>query len=367
MAKIKLKKAQKELDKIIKETNKNIDNLSLESKELSDVLEEIQLVFDQIRGLSDEKRKFYREIKHKYFAWKELVKQIEDEVDKFEIKVPGMGAVGAGMGVTTVTMGPRIAMGIATTYGVASTGTAISSLSGAVAERAALAWLGGGALSAGGGGVAAGEGFLLMLGPAGWIVTGVSLVASGVLFYVGNKDKKRVKRIFYDICKRETKRYNLAIIEMNEKKEEIIIQKNGLNNAIEMIKDYGFDYNKMTEEQQYNLGKWFNLMSSSVQLLERKIENLKEFYTDVDFRDYIKNVNPKIEEDEKDILYYKQAIIVLSNMLHNILLDETDKKIMFKILRKNKKFIKSLKIKKKEFKKNILSLSLNAIDYKNNN
>lgn len=48
------------------------------------------------------------------------------------------------------------AMGVAFTVGTASTGTAISTLSGAVATKAALAWLGGGALSAGGWGVAGG-------------------------------------------------------------------------------------------------------------------------------------------------------------------------------------------------------------------
>ena len=52
--------------------------------------------------------------------------------------------------------------GIATTFGVASTGTAISTLSGAAATNAALAWLGGGALAAGGGGMAAGEAFLTL-------------------------------------------------------------------------------------------------------------------------------------------------------------------------------------------------------------
>ena len=40
--------------------------------------------------------------------------------------------------------------------GSASTGTAIASLSGAAATKATLAWLGGGALAAGGGGVAMG-------------------------------------------------------------------------------------------------------------------------------------------------------------------------------------------------------------------
>lgn len=48
------------------------------------------------------------------------------------------------------------AMGLAALIGTASTGTAIGSLSGAAATNATLAWLGGGALSAGGAGVTGG-------------------------------------------------------------------------------------------------------------------------------------------------------------------------------------------------------------------
>ena len=53
-------------------------------------------------------------------------------------------------------------------YGSASTGTAISTLSGAAAQKATLAWLGGGSLAAGGGGMAVGVITLgsLFVGPA---------------------------------------------------------------------------------------------------------------------------------------------------------------------------------------------------------
>lgn len=64
-------------------------------------------------------------------------------------------------------------MNVATTtavasLGAASTGAAISGLSGAAAQSATLAWLGGGALSAGGGGVALGTAVLnvVAIGPA---------------------------------------------------------------------------------------------------------------------------------------------------------------------------------------------------------
>lgn len=88
------------------------------------------------------------------------------------MKNAGAGAAGASLGVAVVTMGPTVAMGVATTFGVASTGTAISALSGAAATNAALAWLGGGALAVGGGGMAAGEAFLALAGPVGWAIAG---------------------------------------------------------------------------------------------------------------------------------------------------------------------------------------------------
>ena len=60
------------------------------------------------------------------------------------------------------------AMGLATSVGVASTGTLIGSLSGAAAWNATLAWLGGGSLAAGGGGMALGSLVLggITVGPA---------------------------------------------------------------------------------------------------------------------------------------------------------------------------------------------------------
>ncbi|UTC81667.1 hypothetical protein [Treponema denticola] len=48
------------------------------------------------------------------------------------------------------------AWAIVGSFGTASTGTAISTLSGAAASNAILAWLGGGSIAAGGGGIAAG-------------------------------------------------------------------------------------------------------------------------------------------------------------------------------------------------------------------
>ena len=120
-------------------------------------------------------------------------KQFRDACDfaKKELNAARKSAVGAGAGVAggmaVASLAHSAAMWIATTFGTASTGTAISTLSGAVATKAALAWLGGGALAAGGGGIAAGNALLALAGPIGWGLAGASLLTSIILF----RNKKR--------------------------------------------------------------------------------------------------------------------------------------------------------------------------------
>lgn len=79
-------------------------------------------------------------------------------------------AMGASAGVTAA----------ATSFGVASTGAAISGLSGAAAQSATMAWLGGGSLAAGGGGIALGTAALnfVTIGPA-LLVGGLTLSSQG--------------------------------------------------------------------------------------------------------------------------------------------------------------------------------------------
>jgi hypothetical protein len=84
-------------------------------------------------------------------------------------------------------------MWVATTFGTASTGTAISALSGAAASNAAIAWLGGGALATGGGGMAAGQALLALAGPVGWGIAGTTLLAS-VLLTVKKRFKLQEKK-----------------------------------------------------------------------------------------------------------------------------------------------------------------------------
>lgn len=85
----------------------------------------------------------------------------------------GRGMVSSIGGVTAGALASAATMATVMTFGTASTGTAIASLSGAAATNAALASLGGGSLAVGGGGMALGS--AVLTGGAALVVVGTGI------------------------------------------------------------------------------------------------------------------------------------------------------------------------------------------------
>lgn len=149
----------------------------------------VKYVEQHINQLANTPKEFAVEL-HKINTEVTTFENKEDEIKEAEKQAKaaeggsGAGATLSALGIAVATMGPTAAMGVATTFGVASTGTAISALSGAAANSAALAWLGGGALAAGGGGMSVGTAFLGLAGPVGWTIAGVAgaaAIGSGII------------------------------------------------------------------------------------------------------------------------------------------------------------------------------------------
>ena len=108
----------------------------------------------------------------------EEIKEMET-IDMKSSEVLRTLAVGGSFAAIGILGTPAIVTGAVTAMCAASTGTAISTLSGAAASNAVLAWLGGGTLAAGGGGVAAGT---VVLGAITATATiGLAVVAVGTL------------------------------------------------------------------------------------------------------------------------------------------------------------------------------------------
>ena len=135
-----------------------------------------------------------------------------------------------------------------------------------------------------------------------------------------------------------------------------------LHDANDDVRSFGLDYNAMSEAQQYALGSYVNLMTSSTQLLVNPILGLVPKYTKADFEHFTSK-----ETDENKAKWYSDynlLIVSLANFLYKIELNDRDKKLLWKSLRKNKKMLKYLGVSKKEFGVEIIDAVIDALNYK---
>lgn len=356
--KSRLKLAQELAESAVAKTNEKIGELGIHTSQLFNVLNIIQDRFDDIRNVPSEKQLAYEKLNTIRLNWKQHAETIELDYKNTASKHTGKGIAGLGSGVALASLGPTAAMGIATSFGVASTGTAISSLSGVAATKAALAWLGGGTLAAGGGGIAAGNAFLALAGPVGWAIAGVALLGSGFFLWLGKSDQNRLEDIFDLISKRDVKSYELTYLELNERIDRIVDESQKLELAIDKIETFGRDYHLMTEAQQYELGSYLNLMNASIQLLVNPIAGLQSKFDESDLKQFL-SLNNRKKDDNRSAL-----IIYLANLLYGIDLDDKDKKLLWKSFKRNKTFLSSIGISKKEFDFSILDTTTDSLSYK---
>lgn len=199
-----------------------------------------------------------------------------EEFARKDLEAARKSAAGAGAGfaagAAVASVAPTAAIWVATTFGTASTGTAISTLSGAAASNAALAWLGGGALAAGGGGTAAGGALLALAGPIGWTVAGASLLVSIGLFTKKKFENRTRKQEELTAVKRNT-----ALVKGDEAQIEDLLRKT-TTLRVELVKCYGealvyfgADFLSLSDSQQKRLGVLVNNTKSCAALLGRRI------------------------------------------------------------------------------------------------
>lgn len=185
------------------------------------------------------------------------------------------GGAGAGLaaGASVAFMAPTAAMWVATTFGTASTGTAISALSGAAATNAALAWLGGGAAAAGGGGMAAGHALLAMAGPVGWGIAGATLLTSILLFAKKRTNLNKQKNEEIEAVKKNTE----SVLELDAQLQHLLTEtvaiRSGVNDAfVKSLEMYSRDYASFTDDQKRQLGALVNQTKALSALFAKTIE-----------------------------------------------------------------------------------------------
>jgi hypothetical protein len=164
------------------------------------------------KNIKDRDRDFiYRSIGNEY----ETVDfhHIDETISAGQIAMSATKGLSAGVGTA---LG---AWALVSTFGTASTGAAIVGLSGAAATNATLAWFGGGALAAGGGGAMAGTAVL------GGIVAIPALAIFGVFNHLSANKKiaeieREMNKILRYIDEMEANLLKLELIE--ERSEELI-------------------------------------------------------------------------------------------------------------------------------------------------
>lgn len=269
----KLEAADKEYQTVAVDVTKRA--VELYEKRKATAKQVIQACEEYINTLANSPKEFDKsvsEFKVELDNFTKKIQQINTDANKATKESGSMAGAGAAAGVGVAAFAPTAAMAIATTFGTASTGTAISALSGAAATNAALAWLGGGALAAGGGGMAAGNFLLAMAGPVGWAIGGTALVGSA--FLLGHKNAEIAEKANQETAKIKAKTASLKAAKEEITKLLTLTQQHadGVNTRLSFLKiDAPNNYQHFSNQQKMELATLINNIQALSKLLNKKL------------------------------------------------------------------------------------------------
>lgn len=270
----KLDNAHKKYEKSAEDVSELSIYLMKQRRETAEnLIPEIESYINSIANTPKELNKSVSEYKASFSTFNGIIDKLQKESINTDIKTGAGAGVSVATGAAVAAFAPTAAMAAATTFGVASTGTAISALSGAAATNAALAWLGGGALTAGGGGMVAGKAMLAMAGPVGWAVGGILLAGTGVLSYKKNKQiaeeamAKRKQIETYD------KALQAALVEIRSLIRLTREHALGVRNILSELKSSPIqNYTSFNGAQKDKIGSLVNHINSLSELLNKKVD-----------------------------------------------------------------------------------------------
>ena len=182
---------------------------------------------------------------------RENCKKFKEGCDFAEHALKEARSAAAGAGASAAFMAPTAVTWITTTFGTASTGEAISILSGTSETNAAMVWLGGEE--------PADEALLALAGPIGWNIAGGTLLSSIVIFTakITKLNKQKAEEI-------TAVRENIEVVrKMDAKISQIFAEtetiRTGLNETLnKSLWLYGADYETLSIEQKQLLGALVN-------------------------------------------------------------------------------------------------------------
>lgn len=283
-------KSKRKTENLHTETVKKLDNMGIEQIKIQETFKKFSDLYEQIQN-----RPTMEEI---VLDGKKIEKINLDELR--EVSLGATAVLGAVGGMAAGTIGGLAASGATTaavmSFGAASTGTAIASLSGAAATNATLAFLGGGSLAAGGGGMALGTAVL------GGVTLGMGLLAAGaIVCFTGAKNLEEANKLYreafkvrYDnnkICERleEIKDVVKKYMDSFEKLKTIYLK--NLDKLEDILETGVTDYNEFRPAERTSL----KVLVDSVTILRDALK--------IKLLDDIKDMklNPKVENEIENI------------------------------------------------------------------
>lgn len=229
----------------------------------------INRIESYVSSLANTKKEFAKEIAEICLSIKEFNKAIklEEENNTDNLIAGGTTVAGIMIGELTALLGPKAAIAVATTFGKAQTGKAISELSGAAANRAAIAWLG---RISGGQGMKSGQQLLNLLKKSTWPIAAIAIIGGGALYAYNNK--KSAEEAYEEVKCIEEQIHILKqeINSLSKLHKETLKLKSALNIS-KMVNTYPNDYMDFNEDQKAELSILINNARSMGKLITKAI------------------------------------------------------------------------------------------------
>lgn len=192
-------------EKIATETKGNLDALHKQRVAALGTLRQAADFLDRAKVKDREWDASFKITPERFAEIKSVTVRFSDIAMKLGVANVGAGAAGVGAAA-----GAYAAVGA---FGTASTGAAISGLSGIAARNATLAWLGGGSLTSGGGGIAVGTATL-----TGIAFVPIAAIPPIVAWTTANRQRKKIDNEIAKMEEQEAK-FRRSMVELTVLRE----------------------------------------------------------------------------------------------------------------------------------------------------
>lgn len=298
------KDAAAKLEKAVSDHNYETQRLTEEFVELQSereqlvvYLRQVETLINKIKNTPEQFKKDIQTLTLNLNRYDKLLKEAEDASADIQ-KGAGAGlAAGLATGGAVAAFGGTALTAVAMSIGTASTGAAISGLTGVAATNAALAWLGGGAIAAGGAGMAGGQALLALTGPIGWAIGGASAIATGIWARGKNADAAEDMLEQTASVRAGIRSVQAITTEVRERTKLVTRTYVDLSGRLSVASSWPDDFDEFTDSQVDLAGALVNNALSAEKILNAKLGDDGKFHDQEPEAASAEETNQSTEDD----------------------------------------------------------------------